>query len=45
VVLAVSPATVNDWEVPLTEGFGSPLAWVAEVQLEEVIEAVEYLMS
>ena len=44
-VLAVSPVTVNDWDVPLIKGFGSPLAWVAEVQLDEVIEAAEYLTS
>ena len=44
-VLAVSPETVNDWDVPLVDGAGSPDACVAEVQLEDVIEAVEYLTS
>ena len=44
-VLAVRPATANVWEVPLVKGAGSPDAWLAEVQFEEVIEAVEYLIS
>ena len=44
-VLAVSPVTANDWDVPLVKGAGSPDAWLADVQLEEVIEAVEYLIS
>jgi hypothetical protein len=45
VVLAVSPVIVNDWDVPLVKGSGSPDAWFDEFQLEEVIETVEYLMS
>ena len=44
-VLAVKPVTANDWLVPLVRGVGSPDAMVAEAQLEEVIEAVEYLIS
>ena len=44
-VLAVSPVTVNDWDDPLVRGFGSPDAWLTDAQLDEVIEAVEYLIS
>ena len=44
-VLAVKADTANDWLVPLVRGVGSPLTRVAEVQLEEVIAAVEYLTS
>ena len=44
-VLAVRPETVSVWLVPLVKGVGSPDAWVADVQLEEAIEAVEYLTS
>ena len=44
-VLAAKSATVYDWDDPLIKGVGSLETWVAEVQLEEVIEAVEYLIS
>ena len=44
-VEAANPVTVNDWEVPLTRGVGSPVNWVAELQLPLVITEVERLIS
>ena len=44
-VLAVRLVTVNDWDAPLVKGLGSSDAWVADGQLESLINEVEYLIS
>ena len=44
-MLGFKPETVIDSEEPATDGDGSPVAGVAEVQFKSVIVAVEYLMS